>query len=169
MTPTDTQIFTLPNAKRKVALVMVGNSVFVIGVYIYGVSDMQGDALIPVMGAFLVLLLLAISTWAWWITNKFSLTISPDGIEHRRPFISLYARWDDIQHIGEFTYHSKSRSYTDTGLYIKSDHAKMHIYKHFIPLSHFAPKGDWRHHEIGALVRQYAPHIFKDESRKIAE
>lgn len=171
MTPIDVEVkeFKLPNLKRNMTLAISLYFVVAIGAYIYGVSDKQLDALILAIGAFIIVLIGLTSLWFGWEMNKIHLIISPDGIEHRRPYINLYASWDDIQYIGDFTYSSKNRSYTDTGLYIKGKTDQKSIWMKFIPLSHFAPNGDWKNHEIGALVKQYAPHLFSDKSRKIAE
>jgi hypothetical protein len=143
-------------------------------------SIVAGIWLIPLLSMNMIFVYLA----AWYLFLLIAITIiigtilfvrsiyldvSENGIECHSPF-SLKSKWENLEAIS-FSKYGKWQE----GLIIRQPlvlyrGSYQRILKNpdkiFVPLSVFAE--NWRGSDLGQQIRQYAPHLFEQESKKSA-
>ena len=177
-TPPDAQIFRPPYAYWN--LLMPGVVAFgcIALVILLAVTESNPvDSRIFAAGIGLMVLAgLGMVGYSRWVFTRHFLAISPQGITYSAPGVYLHAHWQQAASIGKYAMRLRGAyrrfSRTTTVLYLKEPPQTYRVYTGrfaltrldepafpVIPISDFAPKGHWQQHEIGQLIRQYAPQL----------
>lgn len=165
-------IFRLPNAMYNFWMPQIVMCIILMTYLTLSISENINWIIFVVFMCIMILLWVIVVIYSYWMFKVNFVAISESGIEYRAPGIHIYARWNELDRIGQYNLISTSHRFnrTLTVIYLKNSVIEPIKYRHSnyrgkFPDQYLIPIGDFESHKqlqrskIMKLILQYATQL----------